>query len=125
MTKDTLNFSIASDDGTPVVTGSQAEVGTQREWINKTFPASTTNSAIAIAFNASTYQSIALVASKDMTIKVNSTSSPIKTINLVAGAPFIWQRSLGYFENPFSADVTHFYVTCSAAATLKGKVLKA
>jgi hypothetical protein len=58
-----------------------------------------------------------------MTIKTNSPTSPGNTINLVAGVPLIWDASAGYYPNPFTTNVTGFYVTCTAAALLQGSIL--
>lgn len=125
MTKDTLNFSVSSSDSTPTVSGQQTEIGSQRVTIDVDFPAGSADVDYPVAFTAAGVQSIVLVSTKNLTIKVNSTSTPILTINLIAGTPYVWQRSPGYFANPFSADVAHFYCSCSAATNLRGKILKA
>jgi len=125
MITNTINWSVSSDSGSSPVTGSQGETGGTEIVINQQFAGAGSNVAYAVAFPMATIQSIILVSNKNMTILVNSTTAPILTINLVAGAPYVWDRSTGYFANPFTADVTTFYVSNTPAATLKGKVLKA
>ena len=50
------------------------------------------------------------------TIKTNTTTG-VDTITLpAAGVPCSWNKSNG-LTNPFSADVTHFYVTNALAST--------
>lgn len=118
----TLTWNVVSDAGSASLSGSQPEVGGTEIGINQNFPIGT-NTSYSIAFSNTTLQSIFLVANKNMTIKVNSTSSPILTINLVANTPYVWDASPGYWANPFSAAVTTFFVTNTVTGTLKGKVL--
>lgn len=124
-TKNTLNFSVSSDGGSAPITGSQQESGGTEINLNQNFAAGSTNAVLAVAFAYADLQSIALVSNKDMTIEFNNATTGVPTINLVAGCPFVWQKSPGYFANPFTANVTTAFVTCVAAATLKGKILVA
>jgi hypothetical protein len=89
------------------------------------FAAGSTNVSFAVAFLTAGLQSIFLVSNKNIVIKVNSTSSPILTITLIANQPFRWNTSDPNRSNPFSADVTVFYVSCTPSATLKGNLLRA
>jgi hypothetical protein len=106
------------------VSGSSSEVGATGIQIDEDYPASTTDSLLAVAFNYADLQSIVLVSTVDLTIETNSGSSPSNTINLKAGRPFVWRKSDGYFANPFTANVTAFFITCTAAARLRGRILK-
>jgi hypothetical protein len=121
----THNWSVSSSSGVSPITGSQSETGSSENPINQQFAAGSTDEPFAVTFTTAGLQDIFLVSNKDMTIKVNSTSSPILTIDLVAGEPFQWNVSDPNRANPFSADVTTFYVTCTPAATLKGNLLRA
>jgi hypothetical protein len=68
-------------------------------------------------------KSFMLLATADMTIKTNSSSSPGNTINLKANLPLNWAASNGYFANPFTVDVTSLFVSCTASARLQAVVL--
>lgn len=118
----TLTFSISSDTNSTPLTGSASETGNTETLINTQFPASSTNTDYPITFSHTTTQDIWLWSDKGMTILVNSTGSPILTIVLVPGEPYIWNKSSGV-TNPLSADVTHFYCSCTPASKLKGKIL--
>jgi hypothetical protein len=105
--------------------GSRYEAGTGEVNIDQVFPAASVNATYVVAFTIAGTQSFALLADKNLTIKTNSSSSPGNTWNLVAGSLFLWSRSDAYFANPISADVTEFFVTCTQAAHLTGKILTA
>ncbi len=49
---------------------------------------------------------------------------PTNTIVLAPGIPLVWGVS-GYGSNPFTANVTSAYVSCTAAASLTGKICTA
>jgi hypothetical protein len=59
----------------------------------------------------------------DCTVKTNSTSAPGNTLNLKAGRDHSWERSPGYYPNPFTADVTVLYITTVAAGRIRGRFL--
>jgi hypothetical protein len=120
-----LTWGVSSTSGSASITGSQTETGATEIIVGPAqFPAGSVNTLLAIAFSATGLQNIILKSDKNMTIKVNSSSSPILTINLIAGQPYQWNVSSG-LANPFSAAVTAFYVSCTPAATLTGKILEA
>lgn len=121
----TLNFSISSDSGSSPITGSQQETGGSEIVINTPFPAGSVFTPVAVSFSTAGVQSFVLNSKKPMTILVNSTSTPDLTIILTGGEPYIWHRSNGNWANPFPSNVTTLYVSCTPAATLVGKILKA
>jgi hypothetical protein len=124
MSSQSHRISIAvSSNGARAVQGASNEAGALDQQIDQNYPAATSGTLFTIGFTVAALQSIILVSDQNMTIKTNSNSSPANTINLIAGTPFIWQRSAGYFSNPFTTDVTAFYVTCTPSARLQGKVL--
>lgn len=45
------------------------------------------------------------------------------TFNLVAGTPFDWSLSAGYYPCPFTQSVTQFLISCSAASRLRCRIL--
>ena len=117
------NYSVSSDAGGSL-SGAQAEVGTTELTIDQTYGASLTDQLLTIAFNYADVQSVILVSDKGLTIETNSGSSPSNTFVLKAATPLVWSKSAAYFANPFTANVTAFYITTTAAARLQGKILK-
>lgn len=72
--------------------------------------ASAVDFAVPCSFDHDALKVLVLVADKDVTIKMNSTSSPANTFTLKATLPYIWTADSGV-ANPLTADVTTFYVT--------------
>jgi len=121
--KHTLNASVVSDAGGAGVSGTSEEVGGTEITINSSFAASSTNAALAVAFNYADLQSIVITSTRNATIEFNNSTTGVPTIALIAGVPFLWRKSDGYFANPFTANVTTSYVTCTSATTIKMKIL--
>ena len=117
-----FNLGVTGTDGTRLQ-GSFTETGTTSIDIANNFAAGSTNVAFSIAWTVANTQAIFLLSTSNLTIKTNSSSSPANTINLVANVPLIWDASAGYYSNPFTTNVTEFFITCSAAALLQGGVL--
>lgn len=109
-------------DGGQSLTGSFNEVGTSKVEIDAVF-APGTDVLYTISFAVANMQSFMLLSDQNMTIKTNSSGSPANTINLIAGNPMIWSKSAGYFANPFTTNVTAFYVTNATGARLRFKNL--
>lgn len=118
----TTSVKTASGDGGSV-SGQYTETGTSELAISENYPAGSTNTQFTIAFNYANIQNLELVSSQDMTIKTNSSGSPDNTFSLKANNPLVWSKSGAYFANPFTANVTKFYITCATAASLKGRIL--
>jgi len=118
-----LTFSISSDSGGTPLSGVQSEVGATELSFDQTYGASLTDQLLAVAFTAANIQSIFLLSDKGLTIETNSGSSPVNTIVLKPGSPLAWSKSEGYWPNPFTANVTAFYITTTVAARLQGKIL--
>lgn len=121
--KNTSSTSTSSSSGSKTISGSQVEVGGSEILIDQVFAAGSTNAPLAVAFNYLDLQSFTLVSDKNLTIEFNNSTTGVPTINLIANDPFIWHKSSGYFANPFTANVTQAFVTCSQAASLIGKIL--
>lgn len=114
----------ANLNGTGTIQGTVTDVGGTAITINTSVPASTSNQLLTLSFAYATLQAIFLLSNQNLTIKTNSSGSPAQTINLLAGIPYEWSLSAGYFTNPIIANVTAFYLTTpGAAATLRGYVL--
>lgn len=125
------NYSVSSttsaagptQPGATSISGTQTEIGNNEIAINQQIPASSSGLAVTASFTAANVQSIFMVCSQNITIQTNSTTSPGNTINLKAGIPLLWSVSAGYFANPFTVNVTSFYVTNTAACRLQVKIL--
>lgn len=117
----TLRDAIAP--GGPTLTGQVVDTAATLITVDLTFAAGSTNVAAALAFVRSTTQQFYFLTDQPLTMKTNSSGSPADTFNLVAGAPFRWSRSEGYFAMPFSADVTSIFVTCAQTTRLRVYVL--
>jgi hypothetical protein len=87
-----------------------------------TFPAGASDYAISAPFLASKLLGYAMAASKDATVKTNSTSTPDNTFLLKANSPDLWRYDWTA-ANPFVADVTTFHVTCPADTEFKLLIL--
>jgi hypothetical protein len=87
-----------------------------------TFPAGASDYAISAPFLASKLLGYAMAASKDATIKTNSTSTPDNTFLLKANSPDLWRYDWTA-ANPFEADVATFYVTCPSGTEFKLLIL--
>jgi hypothetical protein len=119
----TLTHSVKSDSNGVQLSASGVEVGAQEIVIDQAFAASTTDALLSIAVTVANIQAIYLLASSDLKIETNNGTSPANTINLKAGRPLVWEKSPGYFSNPLTTNVTAFYITCTAAARLRIRIL--
>ena len=117
-----LSYSISSDNS-PSLSGVESEVGATEITLDVTYAASLTNQLQAMAFTVANVQSLFLVSDKGLVIKTNSGGSPANTITLKPGIPLPWGASAGYFANPFTVDVTAFYITTTVSSRLQLKIL--
>ncbi len=118
----TATIGLASSAG-GAVRANPVEVGSTEVAIDETYPAGTTDQLQAAAFTVANVQACILYSDKNLTIKTNSSGSPANTINLVAGEPYVWLKSVGIDTLKFTTNVTAFYITCVAAARLQARVL--
>lgn len=88
--------------------------------LDPTIPASSTNFAVTLAFTLAKVKSLWFYSDKAVTLKTNSSGSPVDTIVLAAGIPLVWNANLG--ANPFSADVTSLFVTNAAVSAAEMKI---
>lgn len=125
------NYSVSSttsaagptQPGATSLSGTQTEIGNLEVNVNQQIPANSSGLQVSAAFTAANVQSIFMVCNQNITIQTNSTSAPGNTIALKAGIPLLWSVSAGYFSNPFTANVTSFYVTNTTACKLQIKIL--
>lgn len=88
--------------------------------------ASQTDVLIGVALDISQIRALYMLADGgNVTLQTNDGAAPDDTIVLVDGVALIWDSASGYFDNPFSVDVTEIYATTGAgdARTLQIVVL--
>ena len=119
----TLTTGYKTDEGTVTSVG-QSFTGDGELGVNDSVAASTTNKHYAVAVTKTQIVAMVLYASKAVTIKTNSSSTPQETITLADGAQITWY-STSTATCPFSSDVTGFYVTNagSSASSIKFRFL--
>lgn len=108
------------------ISGQTTDTGNTLTTTTATFPASSTNASLTLAFTKANLQSSFIVADQNCTIKTNSTGSPSETITLIANIPhptYSWSKSAG-LTNPWTTDVTTAFVTCTPATTIKYGILQ-
>lgn len=121
----TINSGISSDSGSAGVQKASKEVGSAEMLIDTYFAGGSVNEPQSVTFTTAGLKAFVLLSDQNMTIRTNSPGSPADTLDLVAGIPMVWQASGGYFRNPFTTNVTAFFISCAVAARLKGKLLVA
>ena len=104
--------------GAGTVGGTVATVNPDSQtFISKSIPANSTNFEIQIVVDVSTVTIAAIEASKDCTVKTNSTSDPDDTLALKAAQAIGW-RTNDVATLFLTVDVVKFYITTGAEATL-------
>jgi hypothetical protein len=83
--------------------------------------ANTTNQPVTIAFKVATLATIYVYCDatdgSTVTLKTNSTSVPGNTITFKNGEAFVWDSNMG-ITNPFTVDVTEWYLTNTTACNV-------
>ncbi len=95
--------------------------------INTVVNTGLTDHPYLISFGYATLQLIWMVSDQNVRVCVNDThsGSPLITVNLVAGVPYVWTND-AYFANPFgTTNVTEFYITNTTGinASIQGEVV--
>lgn len=124
MPTDTIAVSWSSTSGAQSASGSISDFGNSEATIvNQTFGANTNSGNFALNFNANSVQVLFFTATQNCTINTNNANAPTNSVSLVAGIPLYWERSSGYFANPFNANTNAGFLTCTAATTLNVRTL--
>lgn len=107
------------------LTGSKIYTADGSQSHSVAIPDSTTDDLMNIAIDFSQLVGVFLLSDQDITIETNNGTTPDDTISLKANVPLIWNAD-AYFSNPFTVDVTAFYLSNSSgsAATLQVEVLE-
>lgn len=90
-----------------------------------TIPDATTDALMNIAIKPAQLTNIFLLSDQDIKIETNHSVAPTDTIDLKANVPMIWNEDL-YYANPFTGDVTKFFLTnlSGSAAMLYVEILE-
>lgn len=78
---------------------------------------------LAASFPYAGVQQIYILSDSNLTLNTNSYGTPAPQFNLKAGRPYVWCLSDGYFANPFTVNVTGFYVRASPRHDSESKYL--
>jgi len=106
-----------------VLSGAATETGAVEHLLDESFTALTADQLVGISFGYATVKAIWLLASTDLGLATNTAAPGHDNIALKAGVPFLWTATAAYFANPFTANVTGFYFTCTLACHLQGLIL--
>jgi len=110
-----------SQPGIAGLGGTIIRTGTAEANISAPLAAATTDNLQTVSLTVAQMLSLFLLSDVALTIEANSASVPTFTITLAAGAPLIWTSGNG--TNPFTADVTALYLTCTLAANFEMRCL--
>lgn len=84
-----------------------------------------TDVLLPLAFDYTKLKEIYILASQNLTLEFNNSTTGVPTIALKANEAFHWIYGQGYFANPFTENVTALYATNSSGveATLQIRAL--
>ena len=77
---------------------------------------SSIDTQVAVNFTASQLVSVFMLSDENLRVEVNNSSSAL-VFELKADSPFIWESQDSYFSNPFTTNVSAFYVTNTSGAS--------
>src|SRR5689334_9529881 len=103
-----------SGAGSSIAASVQLQGGAELN-IDEAIPDGTTNGLVAFAMDVSQLKALFIKSDVAMTIKTNSSGSPVNTITLAANTPFVWAqgdpalRDTG--NTAITTDITALYVT--------------
>src|SRR6267142_1152478 len=92
------------------------------ENLDEAIPVSTTNSLVAFTMDVSQLQGIFIVCNTPVTIKTNSSGSPVNTITLAADVPYVWIVGDAPIRDTagvaITVDITSLYITNPSASVV-------
>jgi hypothetical protein len=92
--------------------------GTEDAGVATVITASTTNQHIVVVFPHATIKSCVMSSDQDVTVKVNSSTTPTETFTLKKTAGVVWGNDYAT-DCPFGTDVTGIYVTNAGSVDAK------
>jgi type IV secretory pathway VirB9-like protein len=118
----TVSFQV---DGASVINATSQQSGSEKNDIDASIAASTTNESLSFNLTLANLKSVMIYADGALTLKTNSSGSPQETITLAAGQEITWQTG-DPGSAPFAGNVTALFVTngsSTAAVNLKIRAL--
>lgn len=86
--------------------------------LDELIPGGSTDLSVAFALVIAKLAALYIVADRPMTIKTNSSGSPVNTITLTAGVPFVWNNTMAAMRDTagvvVSTNITSLFVTLAA-----------
>lgn len=83
--------------------------------VDESIPAATTDQLVAFAMDVSQLKGLFIVSDKDLLVQTNDGTTPINTITLAAGVPFVWVNGDAPLRDTAGAvittDITRLYAT--------------
>lgn len=114
---DSISISYTGN-GKAVSTPVGSYTGTKDAGVATVIPAGSTNLEIDVVFTHATIQSLVMSTDQDLTVNVNSTTTPVPALTIKKTAGLVWGSDYST-ANPFTADVTKFYVTNAGVTDAK------
>jgi hypothetical protein len=97
-------------EGGNVITLTKKYTGQTEVAFDGTVPATTDNEAVTIAWIAANVKALLLYSDTALTIKTNSSGTPVNTVTLAAGQIIVWGNDHPE-PNPIAANVTELFLS--------------
>jgi hypothetical protein len=114
---DSISISYTGN-GKAVSTPVGTYTGTKDAGVAIVIAAGATNTEVDIVFTFAQIQSFVMASDQDLTVKVNSSTTPVPSIALKKTAGLVWGSDYGV-ANTFTADVTKFFITNAGTVDAK------
>ena len=108
-------ITIQWEQGNNSLTSRKEFIGEAEKNVSVSVADSSTDFQIELALDVSELKSFILDSDQDITVETNSGSAPDDTFTVKADNPLVWNTD-SPAANPFSADVTDFYITNSSGS---------
>lgn len=105
-------------NGKAVTTPVGTYTGIKDAGVATVIPAGAVNFEVDIVFTFADIQAFVMASDQNLTVKVNSSTTPVPSITLKATAGLVWGFDYGV-PNPFTADVTKFFISNPGATDSK------
>lgn len=117
------NMNIISSGAGSVINGSKTYTGDGHQQLEIDLATNETDTLVNFELDVSQIKALMMLADNDLTVETNSASSPVDTIALLAGVPYIEVGDDTYFTKLLTTDVTSLILTnASGTKTVKFKL---
>lgn len=122
------NITVAVSGGSTTGVSKSVELtGNVEKEFSVSLNAGQADKLVDVSFTAANLKSFYALATTNVTLETNNATTPADTLNLKANVPYFWHASESQDRsNPFSANVTAFYLTngdASNASTVEIRIL--